>query len=59
MPKFRVRAQWYGPDGNQLGVASADVEAGSACDVIDEALPGEWSVGEFMSATITITQVGI
>lgn len=56
--KFRVRAQWFGPDGQQTGVASADVEADSACDVLDEALPGEWMPGEFTSATITITQVG-
>lgn len=56
--KFRVRAQWFGPDGQQTGVASADVEAGSACDVLDEALPGEWMPGEFTSATITIAQVG-
>lgn len=57
--KFRVRAQWFGPDGTQVGVASADVDADSACDVLDEALPGSWDVGEFTSATITITQVGI
>lgn len=57
--KFRVRAQWYGPDGAQLGVASTDVDADSACDVLDEALPGSWYAGEFTSATITITQVGL
>lgn len=57
MPKFRVRAQWYGPEGRQMGVASADVEADSACDVLDEALPGQWSVGEFTTAQISITQV--
>ena len=56
--KFRVRAQWYGP-GRQMGVASADIEADSACDVLDEALPGEWLLGEFTSATITITQVSV
>jgi hypothetical protein len=56
--KFRVRAQWFGPDGQQTGVASADVEDDSACDVLDEALPAEWHVGEYVSATITITQVG-
>lgn len=55
--KFRVRAQWLGSDGQQTGVASADVEANSACDVLDEALPAEWMPGEFASATITITQV--
>lgn len=58
MPKFRVRAQWCGPEGRQMGVASEDVEADSACDVLDEALPGQWLVGEFTSATITITNVG-
>lgn len=59
MPKFRVRAQWYGPDARQLGVASTDVEADSACDVLDEALPEEWTTGEFTSATITISKVEI
>ena len=54
--KFRVRAQWYGP-GQQTGVESGDIEADSACDVLDEALPGEWLVGEFTSAKIDITQV--
>lgn len=57
MPKFRVRAQWYGPDARQMGVASADIDANSACDVLDEALPGQWMDGEFTSATITITEV--
>jgi len=55
--KFRVRAQWYGP-GQQVNVSSTDVEADSACDVLDEALPGEWVVGEFFtSANITIALV--
>lgn len=57
--KFRVRAQWLGSDGQQTGVASADVEADSACDVLDEALPEEWTTGEFTSATITISKVEI
>ena len=55
--KFRVRAQWTGPDGRQVGVASEDIEAVSACEVLDEALPGSWDDGEFTGATITIVPV--
>jgi hypothetical protein len=55
--KFRVRAQWFGPDGRQMGVASEDVDADCACDVLDEALPCQWREGEFSDATITIKLV--
>ncbi len=58
MPKFRIRAQWYGNDGHQLGVAEDDIEAENACEVIDSALPGEWYSDEFTGATITIEKVG-
>ena len=54
--KFRVRAQWTGPDGRQVGVASEDVEADSACEVLDVALPG-FHDGAFTGATITIVPV--
>lgn len=55
--KFRIRAQWYGQDGRQMGVAWDEAEGESACDVIDDALPSEWRDGEFTSATITIEKL--
>lgn len=54
MPAFRIRAQWWGPDGAQVGVADDTVEAYDACDALDNALPSQWRDGQFTHATITI-----
>jgi hypothetical protein len=54
MPLFRIRAQWSGPNGAQLGVADDTVECADACEALDSAVPGSWRTGEYTSATITI-----
>ena len=54
MPSYRIRAQWWGPNGAQTGVADDTVEADSACDALDFALPGEYGLGEFTHAEIRI-----
>lgn len=54
MPAFRIRAQWWGPDGAQVGVADDTVEAEDACHAVNFSLPTEYRVGEFTHATIRI-----
>lgn len=54
MPAFMIRAQWWGPNGAQVGVADDTVEAEDACCALDDALPEQWRDGEFTHATITI-----
>lgn len=54
MTSFRIRAQWWGPNGAQVGVADDTVEADDAVEALDCASPGEWRTGQFTHATITI-----
>lgn len=54
MPTFKVRAQWYGPNGAQTGVADDTVEADNACDALDFALPGQYGLSEYTHADIRI-----
>ena len=54
MKPFRVRAQWWGPNGAQVGVADDTVEAEDACHAATFAVPVEYQVGVFTHATITI-----
>lgn len=51
---FRVRAQWWGPDGAQIGVADDTVEATSAVEAMEDAIPCQWRDGQYTHATITI-----
>lgn len=37
MSKFKIRAQWWGPDGAQVGVADDTTEADDACFALDNA----------------------
>ena len=55
--KFRVRAQWTGPEGRQMGIADDTVEGKDACDIFDAAMPSEWRDGEFTGATVTIEKI--
>jgi hypothetical protein len=57
MPTFKIRAQWYGPNGAQTGVADDTVEADSACDALDFALPGEYGLGQYTHADIRIALI--
>jgi hypothetical protein len=34
MARFRIRAQWWGPDGAQVGVADDTVEGSDACEIL-------------------------
>jgi len=54
MPAFRIRAQWWGPDGAQTGVADDTVEASDACSALDHAVPGSWRDGQYTHAEIRI-----
>jgi hypothetical protein len=54
MPAFRIRAQWWGPDGAQVGVADDTVEAEDACNALLAALPDGSPVGVYTHATIKI-----
>lgn len=55
--RFRIRAQWWGPDGAQTGVADDTVEGSDACVVLEDALPGSWCDGQYTHATVTIAPV--
>lgn len=52
--KFRIRAQWWGPDGAQIGVADDTVEATSAVEALEDAVPCQWRDGQYTHATISI-----
>lgn len=56
--RFRVRAQFHGPDGQQVGVAEDDIEAEDACEVIQSyACPSPYTTGVYTSATVTVTLI--
>lgn len=55
--RFKVRAQWWGPNGAQTGVADDTVEADDACDAVEDAIPCEWRTGQYTHATITIEPI--
>lgn len=54
MPAFKIRAQWWGPDGAQVGVADDTIEAADACEALINAMPSESREGQYTHATITI-----
>lgn len=54
MPAFKIRAQWWGPDGAQVGVADDTAEAEDACNVLMAALPDSSPAGVYTNAEIRI-----
>jgi len=52
MPKYRVVTRWnHGRGQSRL------VECSDACEALDYALPGQWQIGQYESAEVTIARV--
>ena len=54
MPTFRIRAQWWGPDGKHCGVADDTFEGADAIEALDNAVPCQWMTGDFTHCTVKI-----